>query len=96
VFNDASHMLQAAADAQGVALARLSLLGSDVRNGALVRPFSIVVPAAFRLYLVYPPRVASSAKLSSFRRWLRDEIGAEQSPLANKQGLAQYLNPPIR
>jgi class 3 adenylate cyclase len=78
VFNDASHMLQAAADGQGVALARLSLLGSDVRNEVLVRPFSIVVAAAFGTYLVYPPRVASSAKVTSFRRWLRDEIAAEQ------------------
>ncbi len=79
VFNDASHMLQAAADGQGVALARLSLFVLDVRNGVLVRPFSTVVPAAFRTYLVYPPRVASSAKLTSFRTWLRDEIAAEQS-----------------
>ncbi|HKE39210.1 MAG TPA: transcriptional regulator GcvA [Casimicrobiaceae bacterium] len=74
VFNDASHMLQAAADGQGVALTRLSLLGNDIRNGVLVRPFSIVVPGAFRTYLVYPPRVAHSPKLVAFRNWLREEI----------------------
>ena len=73
-------MLQAAADGQGVALARLSLFAGDVRNGVLVRPFPTVVAAAFRTYLVYPPRVASSAKLMSFRAWLRDEIAAESSP----------------
>jgi DNA-binding transcriptional LysR family regulator len=56
-----------------------SLLVGDVRNGVLVRPFFIVVPAPFRTYLVYPPRVASSPKLMSFRRWLRDEIAADQS-----------------
>jgi LysR family transcriptional regulator, glycine cleavage system transcriptional activator len=77
VFSDASHMLQAGADGQGVALTRLSLLGNDVRNGVLVRPFAIVVPAAFRTYLVYPPRVAHSPKLVSFRDWLRDEIAAD-------------------
>jgi LysR family glycine cleavage system transcriptional activator len=78
VFNDASHMLQAAVDAEGVGLARISLLGNDVRNGVLVRPFPIVVPAAFRTYLVYPPRVAQSAKLTALRGWLRDEIATEQ------------------
>jgi len=76
VFSDASHMLQAAADGQGVALTRISLLGNDVRNGVLVRPFSVVVPAAFRTYLVYPPRVAHSPKLVAFRNWLREEIAA--------------------
>ena len=78
VFSDASHMLQAAADGQGVALARISLLGNDVRNRVLVRLFPITVPAAFRTYLVYPPRLAQSPKLASFRQWLRDEIAAEQ------------------
>jgi class 3 adenylate cyclase/DNA-binding transcriptional LysR family regulator len=80
VFSDHAHMVQAAADGQGVAMARLSLLGSDIRNGVLVRPFSIVAPAAFRTYLVYPPHVAGTPKVSSFRGWLRDEIAAEQLP----------------
>ncbi len=78
VFSDASHMLQAAADGQGIALARISLLGNDVRNGVLVRLFPIIVPAAFRTYLVYPPRLADSPKLASFRAWLYDEIAAEK------------------
>jgi LysR family glycine cleavage system transcriptional activator len=77
VFNDASHMLQSAADGQGIALARVSLLGNDVRNGVLVRLFDIVVPAPFRVFLVYPPRVADSPKLAAFRGWLKDEIAAE-------------------
>lgn len=78
VLNDASLVLQAAADGQGVALARLSLLGSDIRSGVLVRPFSIVVPAMVSTFLVYPPAAASSAKLTSFRKWLRDEIAADK------------------
>jgi LysR family glycine cleavage system transcriptional activator len=36
IFNDSTHMLQAAAEGQGVALARASLLGNDIRNGVLV------------------------------------------------------------
>ena len=74
IFNDSALMLQAAAEGQGIALARSSLLGNDVRNGLLVRLFDIDVPAPRRYYLVYPPRLAGSAKLGAFRAWLKDEI----------------------
>lgn len=74
IFNDSALMLQAAAEGQGIALARSSLLGNDVRNGLLVRLFDIDVPAPRRYYLVYPPRVAGSANLELFRAWLKDEI----------------------
>jgi len=79
IFNDASHTLQAAIDGRGVALTRVSLLGSNVRDGVLVCPFPIIVPATFSTYLVYPPHEARSARLTSFRKWLRDEIAADQS-----------------
>jgi LysR family glycine cleavage system transcriptional activator len=74
IFNDSALMLQAAVEGQGIALARSSLLGNDVRNGLLVRLFDIDVPAARRYYLVYPPRLAGSPKLDLFRAWLLDEI----------------------
>jgi LysR family glycine cleavage system transcriptional activator len=77
IFNDSSHMLQAAAEGQGVALARASLLGNDIRNGVLVQLFDVVAPASRKFWLVYPPRMANSPKLSSFRQWLHDEIAAE-------------------
>ncbi|HEX6137578.1 MAG TPA: transcriptional regulator GcvA [Casimicrobiaceae bacterium] len=79
IFNDSSFMLYAAAGAQGVALARSSLVASDVRNGILVRLFDIDVPAPRRYYLVYPPRLAGSAKLAAFREWLLEEIGGEEA-----------------
>ena len=78
IFNDSALMLQAAVEGQGVALARSSLLGNDVRNGLLVRLFDIDVPAPRRYYLVYPPRLAGSPKLALFRAWLEDEIRGEQ------------------
>lgn len=74
IFNDSALMLQAAAEGQGVALARSSLLGNDVRNGLLVRLFDIDVPAPRKYYLVYPPRLAASPKLALFRAWLLSEI----------------------
>jgi LysR family glycine cleavage system transcriptional activator len=77
IFNDSSLMLQAAVDVQGIALARASLIGSDIRNGLLMRLFDIDVPGPRRYYLVYPPRMADSPKLALFRAWLHDEIAIE-------------------
>jgi LysR family glycine cleavage system transcriptional activator len=37
MFNDSAHLIQAAAEGQGIALARTTLLGTDERNGVLVR-----------------------------------------------------------
>ncbi|HEX6795308.1 MAG TPA: transcriptional regulator GcvA [Casimicrobiaceae bacterium] len=79
IFNDSALMLQAAVEGQGIALARTSLIGNDLKNGLLVRLFDIDVPAPRRFYLVYPPRIAGSPKLALFRAWLKDEIRADES-----------------
>ena len=76
-YEDASHLLQATVEGQGVALARTSLIGSDLVNGVLVRAFDISVPSPHRYFLVYPPRMAASPKLAVFRQWLKDEIAAD-------------------
>lgn len=85
IFNDSSHMMQAAAEGQGIALGRATLLGNDERNGVLVRPFAIEVPAPRRIYLVYPPRNAGSPKLAAFRAWLRAEIDADRKAAAARR-----------
>jgi len=74
MFNDSAHLMQAAAEGQGIALARTTLLGNDMRNGVLVQLFDVEVPSAKKHYLVYPARTAHSPKLAQFRRWLHDEI----------------------
>ena len=90
IFNDASYLMQAAVDGQGIALARSSLIGNDIANGVLVRLFDIAVPSLNRYYLVYPPRLADSPKLAFFRQWLRDEIArdanAANSPVRKPKG----------
>ncbi len=78
IFNDSSHIMQAAAEGQGIALGRATLLGNDERNGVLVRPFAVEAPAPRRFYLVYPPRSADSPKLAAFRAWLHAEIAADR------------------
>jgi LysR family glycine cleavage system transcriptional activator len=77
-FSDSALLMQAAAEGQGIALGRSSLLGNDERNGVLVRPFPIETAGARRVYLVYPPRIAESPKLAAFRAWLQAEIAADR------------------
>ena len=78
IFNDSSHLMQAAVEGQGVALARGSLLGNDVRNGILIRPFGIKAPSPRNFWLVFPPRLMNSGKLTVFRAWLHGEIAADR------------------
>jgi len=73
IFNDSAHLMQAAVEGQGVALARTSLLGNDIRNGLLVRLFDVALPSGRAYYFVYPPRVASSPKIAAFGKWIRAE-----------------------
>jgi len=77
MFSDSSHMMQAAAEGQGIALARESLLGNDLASGALVRLFDIAVPAPLGFYLVYPPRLQGTAKLAAFRNWVFAEMARD-------------------
>jgi LysR family glycine cleavage system transcriptional activator len=77
IFSDSAHLTQAAAEGQGVALARQSLLGNDVRNGVLVKLFDVELPNPRRFYVVYPARTAKSPKLALFRAWLRAEMAAD-------------------
>jgi len=78
LYSDSSHMLQAAIEGQGIAIARSSLLGDDLRNGVLVKLFDIVVPLPRKYYLVYPPRMKDSPKLDAFRKWLKQELNAKK------------------
>ncbi len=63
----------------GIALARTSLFGNDIRNGLLVRLFAVEVPSERSYFLVYPPRVAGAPKVALFRQWLREEIARDKA-----------------
>jgi LysR family glycine cleavage system transcriptional activator len=76
-FNDSSHLLQAAIEGQGIALARRTLIGNDLRNKVLVKLFDVEVPGTRRFYLVYLPRMAESPKLIAFRSWLEAEFARD-------------------
>ncbi len=74
VFTDAHLMLQAAADGQGVALARSALAAGDLAAGRLVRPFEQAVPARYHYFLVCPPANAARPEVRAFRDFLVAEV----------------------
>lgn len=78
MFSDSSHTLQAAIEGQGIALARDSLLGQDLKNGLLVRLFDIAVRSPRSHFLVYPPRLQSAPKLLAFRGWILGELARDR------------------
>jgi LysR family glycine cleavage system transcriptional activator len=76
VFNDASMMLQAAAEGHGVAMARWALVEAELAAGRLVRPFPGRIPCEHAYYLVTAEPTADLARVQSFRRWLLDQVAA--------------------
>lgn len=81
-FDDSSYLMQAAADGLGIALARPSLIGNDLRNGLLVKLFDVEVASPRRFWLVYAPRMEGTAKLVAFRNWLRDEFATQDEDVS--------------
>jgi len=84
LYTDSSHMLQAAIEGQGIAIARSSLLADDLKNRVLVKLFDVELHNPRKYYLVYPPRMKDSPKLAAFRAWLREELNARK-PAGGKQ-----------
>ncbi|WP_448953979.1 transcriptional regulator GcvA [Labrys neptuniae] len=72
-FDDHGHLLQAAADGQGIALGRLFLAEDALREGRLVRPLELTMPNDYSYWLVYPRAVAGRPEVMRFRSWLLAE-----------------------
>jgi len=65
--------LQAAIDAQGVALARSVIVADDLREGRLIRPLKPACTTGYAYYLVYPAGLPLSRSTSAFCHWLKKE-----------------------
>jgi LysR family glycine cleavage system transcriptional activator len=70
ILNRASMLIDAAADGQGVALARTTLAAWDLIHKRLVRPFPIALPLSKSYWIVCPKATAGLPKLVAFRNWL--------------------------
>ncbi len=77
LFSDAGIMLDAAANGQGVALARSTLVNFELRIGRLVRLFNIGVPSESAYHAICAPRVARRPEVRGFLDWLAATASTE-------------------
>lgn len=70
LFGDASLMLDAAANGQGVALARSVLVDHDLASGRLVRLFDVSLQSSKAYYAVCSPDSGSRPEVRRFIEWL--------------------------
>jgi LysR family transcriptional regulator, glycine cleavage system transcriptional activator len=83
IFTDGAMVVQAAADGQGVALARRQLAAGDLAAGRLVQPFDVSIPQDLAYYLVCPEASAERPKVRRFREWLLAEAAGRAEPTAS-------------
>jgi LysR family glycine cleavage system transcriptional activator len=83
VLDQASMVLDAAVDGQGIALARTALAAWDLIGGRLVRPFELSLPVPYAYWIVCPKATANLPKIVLFREWLLAEASEDARRLAN-------------
>jgi LysR family glycine cleavage system transcriptional activator len=72
-FSDASLMLEAAAQGQGICLATTLLAQPDLQSGRLVRPFATELATAEGYHLLVDARHGERPAVAAFRAWIREE-----------------------
>jgi LysR family glycine cleavage system transcriptional activator len=72
-FSDARLLLQAAAQGQGVALARSVVAQGELAAGRLARPFGLALPCRYRYTLVMPAAAARRPEVRAFRAFVLRE-----------------------
>jgi LysR family glycine cleavage system transcriptional activator len=73
-YDDQNLLLPAAIGGVGVALARASLVESDLQSGRPVQLFSQSVRARYSYFIVYPPGSENTAKIQVFKKWLLEQV----------------------
>lgn len=74
-LDDSASLYHAAASGLGVALGRSLLVERDLREGRLVAPFALSIPATYGYWLVRPDRGEPSPFARLFMRWVRAQVG---------------------
>lgn len=75
-FGNAVLAVEAALDAQGVALALRPLVENDLAAGRLVAPFATTLRSPYAYFLVTPRAVAERPSATAFRSWLLSQTRA--------------------
>jgi LysR family glycine cleavage system transcriptional activator len=79
-FTDSAFVIQAAAEGQGVALARGALAAGDIAAGRLIKPFDIAIPTEYAYYVLSPKATSHHPKIAAFREWLLEEEASDDTP----------------
>lgn len=77
-MNDSASVYHAAASGLGVALGRSLLIEQPIKEGRLVAPFELSVPAAYSYWLVLPDRGVPSPATRLFARWALEQAEASR------------------
>jgi LysR family glycine cleavage system transcriptional activator len=81
VLNQASMLIDAAIDGQGIALARTALAARDLINGRLIKPIDVSLNMTNTYWIVHPKATSSVPKIATFRDWLLAEAEADTRQL---------------
>src|SRR5690348_11121673 len=73
VLNQASMLIDAAIDGQGVALARTTLTAWDLLHSRLVVPIDVALPLENTYWIVYPKLASHEPNIVTLRDWLLAE-----------------------
>jgi LysR family glycine cleavage system transcriptional activator len=82
VFVDSNGLIQAVLACHGVALARKSIVSSELADGRLVVLFDVPLAADYAYYLVYPERTLDNRRARAFRDWLMHAVRPQATPAA--------------
>lgn len=76
-ISDSAQVVNMALAGQGIALARRSLVASELQNGTLRQLFEMVLPCPYAYYLLQSPHRASRPAVQCFVRWLQQAIAED-------------------
>lgn len=79
-YGQYDQVLNAALHGQGVALGRMSLVDSLIREGKLVALFGKRMQIPRALHAIYAPGAAQRPEAQAFVAWLQSEIGEKKAP----------------
>lgn len=80
-FGQADFVIQAAIAQQGIALARETLIGDDVKAGLLIPLFDSLVNTKYASYFVTPFEYEKREKVAIFRDWVMENLQRETAEL---------------
>lgn len=76
LFKEVGALLEAAANGQGIALGRATLVEADLAAGRLVRLWRKSVKDIYAHFVVWRPDSSKREAIDALRRWLHDEAAA--------------------